>query len=159
MRELAEMSTSAADWQVRAFASTAVAEDLMTKHQLGAELRVLSQALATIPKGASDIDAAIGAIQDTRGEALMMSYDPQGSVQAFTDAEAALDHQDYPRANSGTAFTLVSIAVRSGDEDLARKLWAIYHKMSLSPGQELMAGADITLCTRIRTRLAPRRRS
>ena len=144
--EIDEIARTASDWFVKAHAMRLSALALMYSDRIGEALRLLTAADAVIPENAPYADTARAGLWEVTGLALMDLHDIEGATAAFRRFELDLSNPAYPRPDFDALYNLTRLSIQVGDQELAARLYAAHHRLSLRAGLGSLMVYDANLC-------------
>ena len=147
--EIDQIARTASDWFVRAHAKRLSALALMDLDRIGEALRLLSAADSLIPDKAPYADTARAGLWEVTGLALMDLNDIEGATAAFRRFEIDLSNPAYPRPDYDALYNLTRLSIQVGDQELAARLYAAHHRLSLRAGLESLMVYDASLCAMV----------
>lgn len=147
--EMGRIARSATDWFVKAHAMRITALALMDQDRIGDGLRLLTEADAAIPENAPYADTARAGLWEVTGIGLMKLNDIEGATTAFRRFEIDFSNPAYPRPDFDALYNLTRLSVQVGDQDLAERLYAAHHRLSLRAGMESLLVYDANLCAMV----------
>jgi signal transduction histidine kinase len=147
--EIDQIARTATDWFVKAHAKRLSALALMDRDRIGEALRLLSAADALIPDKAPYADTARAGLWEVTGLALMDLNDIEGATAAFRRFEIDLSNPAYPRPDFDALYNLTRLSIQVGDQELAARLYAAHHRLSLQAGLGSLMVYDANLCAMV----------
>ena len=147
--EMERIARTTTDWFVRAHAMRITALALMDQDRIGEGLRLLTEADAAIPEQAPYADTARAGLWEVTGIGLMKLNDIEGATTAFRRFEIDYSNPDYPRPDFDALYNLTRLSVQVGDHDLAGRLYAAHHRLSVRAGLESLLVYDANLCAMV----------
>ncbi len=147
--ETDQVARTATDWFVKAHAMRLSAMVLMDQDRIGAALRLLTAADQVIPDGAPYAETARAGLWEVTGLGLMKLNDIEGATAAFRRFEIDLSNPAYPRPDFDALYNLARLSVQVGDHELASRLYAAHHRLSVRSGLESLLVYDANLCAMV----------
>ena len=147
--EMRRIAASEEDWFARTHAIRLTAYYLMDDGEIGAALKMLTDADAAIPENDPYGRAAHAGIWEITGLALMELNDLKGSVAAFSRFEFEFSDPAYPRPDFDSLYNLTALAVQVGDQPLAERLYASHHRLSHRTSLTGLKVWDANLCAKV----------
>jgi len=147
--QLEHMIAEERDWYARLHGTVFRALMWNEDDRAGEALKALSAAEQTIPSGDPDTRRAEAEIWDGIGLSLIHLKDLVGGSKAFQRAEFELGEKAYPRPDFDDIYNMTHMAVDHGDADLARRLVAIHHRLTLKSDLPHLDIWDDNLCAMV----------
>ena len=147
--EIARIHATELDWFTRAHAARLQALALINAGETGQALRLLTDAESAIPLTGPQVDTARAGIWEVVGLGLMQIHDYTGSAAAFNRFEVEFANPLYPRPDFDSLYNLSKMASQSGDFEVADRLAAAHHRLSLRTGMHSLLLWDVNLCARL----------
>ncbi len=147
--EMALIADQETDWFVKAHATRIHALALMDQDRIGEGLKLLSDADALVPEDSPFADTARAGLWEMTGIGLMKLNDIRGATAAFSRFEIDYNNPAYPRPDFDAIYNLTRLALQTGDQETAERLWIIHHRLSRRSGLESLMVYDARLCAMV----------
>jgi len=144
------------DWFARVHAMRLTALAMSKDGQVGAALRVLSEADTLVPAGDPLANMARSGIWEIEGVALMQIHDLRGSATAFGRTEFEFGTPGYPSPDFDGIYNMASLAAQLGDGPLAASLAAAHHRLAERSDIVALKQWDANLCAAVAEHTSPR---
>ncbi|MGZ9099009.1 MAG: ATP-binding protein [Brevundimonas sp.] len=147
--EMNRIARTTTDWFVRVHAMRLSALALMDEDRIGQGLRLLTEADTSIPDDAPYADTARAGLWEVTGIGLMKLNDIEGAATAFRRFEIDYSDPAYPRPDFDALYNLTRLSLQVGDHDLAARIYAAHHRLSVRANIESLMVYDANLCAMV----------
>ena len=148
-REAERLARFERDGFVRAHVAALWSRMLMDSGRTGEALSLLRAAEKASPAGDPDAPSAEAAVWEAIGLALMDLNDLEGVARAFERSQVTYAYPAYPRPDFDAIYNMAQVAVQLGDGDLARRLGAAHHRLSVRSNLANLIAWDRNLCAMV----------
>jgi signal transduction histidine kinase/CheY-like chemotaxis protein len=146
MRRFMEASP---DWFVRVHATRLVALNMIDEDRIGEAMNLLADMTAAVPSEDPFAYTALAGLWEVTGMGLMRLNDFTGAARAFGRFEIDYSNAAYPRPDFDSLYNLTRLAVQVGDYDMAARLFASHHRLTVRAGIESLSVYDANLCAMV----------
>ena len=148
-RKIEQLARSEPDWFARAHAMRTQAYVQIQDRQIGAALKLLSEADALAPRTDPYVGTARSGVWEIEGLALMSLKDLNGASLAFGRSQFEFADPAYPRPDFDPLYNLARLASEMGRHPLAQRMAAGHHRLAQRSELPNLKMWDRNLCAMV----------